>query len=400
MIRITPLEQRADYDAILELYFYLVARATPFCPEDIFPNNIFHEKGDIQRCSYPVESFYRKSGKRPRQRKPNYKKLLKCYGIQESSSPSQDERRINDALLAKQIIKQAFVGVSADKSLYDFLYSGLPQNDIHVHKDRLHLLLMSYMDSESLRQANLCFESSACQKLDEVFRYKEVFAKEAVQLMSLLGTSVCPYCNRNFTTTVTGPDGIRQGQFDHYHPKSVYPWFALSLLNLVPSCGFCNHNKKDMQEHVLYPYKEGMDRYYRFRTRPVHGISYLTGAPMTFDEFEVEGEYGPMQAAPGFVNRIQMSLKHFHLSKLYKTHQEHIAWIFRQRYVFSNAYLAQLCQTFPTLFSSIQDARDMLYMRHISPEHWGEHPLSKLTHDIDEEITELENYFTIVEKQL
>lgn len=35
----------------------------------------------------------------------------------------------------------------------------------------------------------------------------------------------------------------------------------------------------------------------------------------------------------------------------------------------------------------------MLYMRYISSDRWGEHPLSKLTHDIDEEITELENHY-------
>ena len=397
MIQFLPLEMHPNNRAILELYFYMVAIATPFLPEDVFPTDYFHEQGDILNPVFPVKSFYKISRKKPRKRTKNYRNLLHDYGVNNGSDVSTKDRLENDARLAKAIIEKIFEGTSADKSLYVFLYEGMPQDDFHVNKEHLHCLLTSYMDDGTLKHSKLNFENlnhkNLLNDLLEVFYYDK-FAKMAssVQLMELLDVPVCPYCNRNFTTTVSRSKGIRQGQFDHYRNKSQNPWFALSLLNLIPACGFCNQSKGGSIKSVLYPYKEGMDKYYRFRTKPVHGFGYLTGAPQTLDEFEVVGEFGPVLPTREQAEHIQNSLDLFHLRELYQTHQEHIVWIFRQRYIFPDAYLDQLCETFKTLNFSLQDARDMLYMRHISPEHWGEYPLSKLTHDIDEEITELENH--------
>ena len=397
MIQFLPLEKHPNNKAILELYFYMVAMVMPFPPEDVFPTDYFHEHGDILKPMFPVKSFYKISQKRPRKRTKEYRNLLHDYDVNDWLGLSTKDRLENDARLAKAIIKKAFAGKPTDKSLYAFLYEGMAQDDFHVNKKRLHCLLTSYMDDESLECSMLNFEcikhNNFLNDLLEVFRYNK-FAnmQSTVQLMELLNVPVCPYCNRNFTTTVSHTKGIRQGQFDHYRSKSQNPWFALSLLNLIPACGFCNQSKGGSTKSVLYPYKEGMDRYYRFRTKYVHGIGYLTGAPKTLDEFEIVGEFGPVLPTREQAQRIQNSLDLFHLRELYQTHQEHVAWIFRQRYIFPDAYLDQLRQAFPTLISSVQDARNMLYLRHISPEHWGEHPLSKLTHDIDEEITELENY--------
>lgn len=393
MIRFFPLEKHPNNKAIMELYFYMVAMATPFLPEDIFPTNYFHKNGNIMEPMAPVKSFYSTTQKRPRERTKSYIKLLQDYNVLDVKGLSLKDRLENDARLAKAIIKKAFDGKPANQSLYVFLYDGMSPYDFHVNKERLHCLLTSYMDKESLDFYKLNFESRSNDNLLEVFRYSK-FAdmSSAIQLMELLNVPVCPYCNRNFTTTVSRTKGIRQGQFDHYHSKSNKPWFALSLLNLIPACGYCNQSKGKSTKSVLYPYKEGMDRYYRFRTKPVHGLGYLIGAPQTLDEFEVVGEIGTIPPTLEQSKHIQNSLNIFHLRELYQTHQEHIAWIFRQRYIISDTYLSNLCQAFPTLFSSVQEVRDMLYMRHISSEHWGEHPLSKLTHDIDEEITELENY--------
>lgn len=394
MIRLLPLEGRANYEAILELYYYMVAMATPFCPEDIFPSDTFHEQGNLQMPAYSVKDFYQRTGKRPRRRTKDYKILLDRYSITETPKTTVEERRKNDALLAKQIIRGASKGKPANKSLYNFLYKGLPSDDFHVHKDQLQLLLTSYMNPEAPEQANLCFEAASPNDLDEVFRYKKFAdSPEAVQLIALLEVPVCPYCNRSYTTTVSAK-GIRQGQFDHYRNKSDHPWFALSLRNLIPSCGFCNQIKGDRSDRILYPYQEGMGRHYRFRTRPVKGMGYLMGTSTDLDEFEVVAEIGPVPTTKSHIEHIKKSLETFHLEALYQNHQEHIAWIFRQRYIFPDAYLEQLCSGPLKLFSSVQEVRDMLYMRHLSPDRWGEHPLSKLTHDIDEEITELEIYFS------
>lgn len=394
MIQFIPLEQRTNYDAIMALYYYMLAMSMPFYPEDIFPGEFFYEDGDLRKNTHPVESFLSVTNKRPMQRTIQYKTLLRRYHIIEHPNLSMKQRMKNDALLAQRIIRKASEHASVGQSLYHYLYEDPPYYQGHVNRERLQCLLTSYMDADSLCLAKLKFDGVNKDDLLQVFRY-EKFASmpESVRLLDLLNSPVCPYCNRNFITAVPDEEGTRQGQFDHYLNKSEYPWFALSLKNLIPACGYCNQNKGRRKELVLYPYKEGMDKHYRFRTRPIHGVNYITGSPLASDEFKVVGEEMLNSASHGYEERLHASLKYFHLNELYQSHNEYILWIFRQRYIFPDAYLAHICKTFNGLFSSVQEAREMLYMRHLSPECWSEHPLSKLTHDIDEEISELENQF-------
>ncbi|MEQ2355282.1 HNH endonuclease [Pseudoalteromonas piscicida] len=69
-------------------------------------------------------------------------------------------------------------------------------------------------------------------------------------LIELLENTVCPYCNRSYTHSVFEGDvyGGRP-ELDHFLSKSVFPFFALSIYNLIPVCHSCNHAKLD--KHVV-----------------------------------------------------------------------------------------------------------------------------------------------------
>lgn len=393
MIQIFPLEQRNNYNEILDLYFNMVAMILPFPLEDVLTAAGLYKNEGIENIDSVVENFNKRNSKKPRNRNRRYKDLLTKYGISEPEKSSINDRFENDARLAKAILKEAFRGATRGKSLYEFLYCGMDKKKFHVNQENLCSLLMAFMDEQYIKQFSLDFDCKNKEDINEIFRYsKFVSLPEAIQFMGLLNVPVCPYCNRSFTTTITKNEGIRQGQFDHYRSKSNYPWFALSLYNLIPSCPFCNHIKSDKDDLVLYPYKEGMNEYYCFKTKPINGVGYLIGEPSLIDEFDVVCEIENSNLTPELDNRIKNSLNIFHLEKLYKNHQAFIVQIFRQRYIFNDTYLQNLCETFSMLFLSKNDVKDMLYLRHISPEHWGEYPLSKLVYDIDKEITELEQY--------
>lgn len=65
-----------------------------------------------------------------------------------------------------------------------------------------------------------------------------------------LDQSVCPYCNANFIHTVQSNNHLSKASsrgmadLDHFLPKTVFPIFAISLSNLVPSCIYCNQRFK------------------------------------------------------------------------------------------------------------------------------------------------------------
>ena len=78
-------------------------------------------------------------------------------------------------------------------------------------------------------------------------------------------TRYCPYCNADMVYTIKCDDRDKpyKSAFDHFYPKSRYPFLGLSLYNLIPACDRCNSKfKRDMYMEVLgtfNPYLNDVD---------------------------------------------------------------------------------------------------------------------------------------------
>ncbi len=73
----------------------------------------------------------------------------------------------------------------------------------------------------------------------------------------------CPYCNAEtiYAFTIKGGKAkVLKSAFDHYFPRSRYPFLGLSLYNLIPACTRCNSSlKRDHYEDLVsmaHPYGE------------------------------------------------------------------------------------------------------------------------------------------------
>jgi hypothetical protein len=355
-------EQAAD---IWALYYYLLYQTVPFEPKDYLPkdNNgyFYYENGE-------------RTSKRVYPSKPNI--VLDC-------SPY-------DILHL----------ISADLCRY------LVDGTSTVNREHLRELLTTPVDEDTIRTKHFGFTLSSPPSgiraqerawkpvLEKLFNYDKLRGNESFsRLIQLLGFEVCPYCNRSFTTTVQQKDGTyyRQNQVDHYISKSTHPWFALSLLNLIPCCGSCNHKKGTGDDFVLYPYFEEFGVAYRFRTKPLSGLGYLTGELKSEDSFQIVIEQTPgTYLDDQYKQRVRNSIQAFGLSALYRdNHNEYVRKLFEQRFLISEAYLDSLCSSFPTHFKSREEIRHMLYLKSIREDQLDQAPLSKLTHDIDWEIDDL-----------
>ena len=75
----------------------------------------------------------------------------------------------------------------------------------------------------------------------------------------------CPYCNADMVYTIKCDDNGKsyKSAFDHFYPRSRYPFLGLSLYNLIPSCDRCNSKfKLDKYKEVLgtfHPYLDDVD---------------------------------------------------------------------------------------------------------------------------------------------
>lgn len=164
-------------------------------------------------------------------------------------------------ILAKRIMKNTILSSTIknhlipnwmqnpDLSVIEKILTSEPQ-ELKSINDELSFFLFYYMD-----------------EIKKIFDYDYIISKNkdrAYWLSKMIDTKSCVYCNRIYTFTIekikysNKSEKIVRPHFDHWFPKSKYPLLALSLYNLIPSCGNCNSSIKgdvelSLDEH-LHPY--------------------------------------------------------------------------------------------------------------------------------------------------
>ena len=85
----------------------------------------------------------------------------------------------------------------------------------------------------------------------------------------------CLYCNADTVYAMNIQGGKRRlpyaSALDHFLPRRYYPYFGLSLYNLVPACTRCNSALKHDQyiriDDVAHPYRDDVYGAFRFRAQ-------------------------------------------------------------------------------------------------------------------------------------
>jgi hypothetical protein len=388
MIQIPPYDSpsRGNGEAILDLYLSMVADVVPFYPEDVL-------NGHPRKTDAPTAAF--------RKRTKNYVEKLKECKIIDNSSRKEDKRK-NDALLAKYLISKY------SNNLYNRLYkkdnSKEEYSDGHVNPGQLRNLLTVRINGGKL--ADFDYKDGEGQfsndLLEYVFRYEKFsMHTDLYKLIGMLGVEVCPYCNRQFITTLIPPedtsDEKKKGsktrpQLDHFKAKTKYPYLALSITNLIPCCGVCNHMKGDVDIDTLYPYSEGLGDTYKFKTT-IPGqeqliTQVLTGAHIAPEHFDITLDSAGKEVDEGFCNRVEQSKSVFALEGLYQSHKGYVSDMYFHRYITTEEMIDSIMDQFKGLFKSRDEVRQALMLVDTSADALGKRPLAKLTKDIKEEIEE------------
>lgn len=207
-----------------------------------------------------------------------------------------------------------------------------------------------------------------------------------------LGVTVCPYCNRSYIFTV-GSDkghGKARPQYDHFFPKSIYPYLAVSIYNLIPSCAVCNSGKSDVNSFengkvkYLNPYVEGYGTKTVLRVSAKRKKERIHGYLGLAEEYTVLPESSP-EVDNEMVERIKNTWELLKLGPLYEKHSDYIRNILQAKQIYSEEYLDQLMKTFPSTFKNIDDLKNAVYFNYLDEEDWGRRILAKLTHDLEVE---------------
>ena len=242
------------------------------------------------------------------------------------------------------------------------------------------LFYKEYLPNELFKYANLYGEG---KKIDE----KETWSRH--KLLSLMGIEVCPYCQRNYISSYEENNNEKTtADLDHFYPKSLYPFLALSLYNFIPSCQICNSRfkgDKDTRDSV-YLYEEGFDELgVKFRTSK-EVISEILGE--RYSDFYVKIDYENLKNKEDG-EKVKNSIENLGLDRVYKkSHNQYIQNLLYNIEKYPENYLENCVE----MFESDVDKKKRLeeYFKDIVKEPYrkrienGE-PLAKLTKDILEE---------------
>jgi len=191
-------------------------------------------------------------------------------------------------------------------------------------------------------------------------------------LVKGLNLKTCPYCNRNYTFVVDSDNGKLRPELDHFYPKSIYPFLAVSFYNLIPSCPICNHTKGNkVKKDLDNPYDIETNNY-RFTYTPNNiDFTIVEKEKYNFDSFDIE------------LKGNESNIKLFKLIELYKQHKDIVQELLIKKAYYPESYIEELEKSFR--FSKDEIYRYLLG-NYNKEEDLHKRPLSKLIRDISEEL--------------
>lgn len=188
-----------------------------------------------------------------------------------------------------------------------------------------------------------------------------------------LDVNTCPYCNRQYTFTINSQKKTKP-QFDHFYPKSRYPFFALSFYNLIPCCSICNHIKKDSRMELIHPYYEGFDDSFQFDIN--HRDFKLNNKKIKVKFEAVKG------ANPDFISKCKNNVNEFALEELYQKHTDYIEEIIEKAYAYNESFYEGLIKDFSRIGKSKTEIDQLIFGNYTDLADNEKRPLSKLTRDL------------------
>lgn len=205
------------------------------------------------------------------------------------------------------------------------------------------------------------------------------------KLMMSLNVGCCPYCNRLFVTSLRRREDRCQStaDLDHFYNKDIFPLFALSLFNFVPSCHVCNSNIKSVNwADAVYPFKEEFGENGKFvvdTTKMTNDdyLNFLVGTNTVYDlklKIEVSGD-------KKIQKKITNSKNLFALDKIYENHTDYAKEVLAKKHYFYNEdYRKSISDTLGIDCSD--DVINLILFGNRMDENDKNRPLSKLTHDL------------------
>lgn len=191
------------------------------------------------------------------------------------------------------------------------------------------------------------------------------------------GLNSCPYCNRNYIFLVDKNENRLRPEIDHFYPKSIYPFLAMSFYNLIPSCQICNHTKKDkdaFKDNLKSPYEINFFDF-KFKYKPKNITFYQINKNKYVEErFDI---------ILNKTNSVEKNDEYFKLNLLYEQHKDIVLDLLLKKTIYTKSYIKELKENFKLKDDEIYR---FLFCNYLKDKDLHKRPLSKLIKDISKDI--------------
>ncbi len=191
-----------------------------------------------------------------------------------------------------------------------------------------------------------------------------------------VGIDVCYFCNIEFINKFKKFDGKFKNGFtlDHYIDKGKYPFLALSLYNLIPSCYTCNSKVKGIDEiNNLSPSssKFDFDERVKFRT-------FIKN-----DNLQIVNEKDfKLILKENFSTEYKEYIASFMLNERYEYHKYKVIEMVNKRKDYPDSRIKELAKLTE---KTEEEVKQDLFGNYL-PNELHKRPLSKLIKDISQEL--------------
>ncbi|WP_373001198.1 hypothetical protein [Sulfurimonas sp.] len=186
----------------------------------------------------------------------------------------------------------------------------------------------------------------------------------------------CYFCNIEYINKFETSKGEIKNSFtlDHMIDKATYPFLALSLYNLIPSCYTCNTKVKGKEEiKKISPSDEKFDFNDKVKFR-----TFLNNKNL---QIEKNNDF-ELLLKEDFSNKYDEYIKTLELDSRYKYHKDKVIEMINKRRDYPDSRIKELSDLTKKTQEEIKQDLFGIYLN----EDLHKRPLSKLTKDIAEEL--------------
>ncbi|HHB2166190.1 TPA: hypothetical protein ACOQ6R_000252 [Bacillus cereus] len=243
--------------------------------------------------------------------------------------------------------------------------------------DVLNLAITTY--KKMTKQLTTRDQNYISNKLDIFLKEYKYFTKattwNAYTFQKSLEIIICPYCNSQFTFIYKGSKGKTRATLDHFFDKNTYPFLAISLYNLVPSCKICNSDLKHTKPVSLNthysPYEIGIEKRLKIKREIVKASELISkyssnsndyvGAILGVNEdFNIVFDYDENEKYYG--NKIKGNIELFHLKETYNEfHKDYVKDIIKKAIIYNEVYINQLTSSNTLIFNNENNLHASLF---------------------------------------